>query len=338
MTELADLFAPLTFGVPIRVGAIDFLALVHERGSRAPAGEDQGRRVAADARQVRMGDQAAAEVPSDPLGEVSLLEDALAEGHTTVTEVGEQGIVNEVVVSHTGRRVLLLLDGEQIAGAKQNRIFNASFVVPPGTTARLPVSCVERGRWAHRSAGFQASGTTLEVTARSAKLHRMARTTVTTGRHYDAGQGEVWRDVDTYLASTRTASATSAYADAYATRAQQVERDLGQLAPLPGQVGVSVVHGRRLLSLDLFGSPELYARAAPKLLRGALAAILERPGATGSAEDTVTSALASLSRAPLERRPTPAGGESWLVSTGEYSFCAAVYQGRVFHAVAAGVA
>src|SRR5687768_1685391 len=73
----------------------------------------------------------------------SLLAEALGHGEAMVTEVG-QGQVNTVRVEHRGLAPLLLLDGEEVIGAKQNRVFNASFLVAPGSTVEVPVSCVEK--------------------------------------------------------------------------------------------------------------------------------------------------------------------------------------------------
>src|SRR5690348_9894882 len=65
--------------------------------------------------------------------DADLLEEALGRGDTTVTEVDPAGRVNVVRVTHRGDRLLLLVDGEQVVGAKQNRVFNASFLIPPGS-------------------------------------------------------------------------------------------------------------------------------------------------------------------------------------------------------------
>jgi hypothetical protein len=50
-----------------------------------------------------------------------------------------------------------LLDGEELTGAKQNRIVNASFLIAGQTEVVISVSCVEQGQWNYRSKSF-ASG------------------------------------------------------------------------------------------------------------------------------------------------------------------------------------
>ena len=53
-----------------------------------------------------------------------LLDDALAQGSARVTEVSESGSVPELKFVNEGERPVLLLDGEELVGAKQNRILN----------------------------------------------------------------------------------------------------------------------------------------------------------------------------------------------------------------------
>ncbi len=69
--------------------------------------------------------------------DAELLEEALRAGRTTVSEVGSTGEVGWVRVCHRGTLPLLLLDGEQIVGAMQNRILNASFLVEPGQDVQV---------------------------------------------------------------------------------------------------------------------------------------------------------------------------------------------------------
>ena len=49
---------------------------------------------------------------------------------------------------------VLLYDGEELLGAKQNRILNVTVLVPAASEKTVPVSCVEEGRWHARSAAF----------------------------------------------------------------------------------------------------------------------------------------------------------------------------------------
>ncbi len=63
-----------------------------------------------------------------------------------VTEVSEAGSVPFLKVANGADRPLLLLDGEELIGAKQNRILNTTVLVAAHTEVTIPVSCVEQGR------------------------------------------------------------------------------------------------------------------------------------------------------------------------------------------------
>jgi hypothetical protein len=266
--------------------------------------------------------------------EADMLEESIASGLTSVAEVNEAGVVGRVRVTHLGARSLLLLDGEQILGAKQNRIVNASFLVGPGRTVDVPVSCVERGRWASRSRAFAASGTTLTGLARAQKATRVT-TSLGLGRGYDADQRAVWRDVDGYLERTQTRSTTAAYHDAYAGRAAEVERVVEGIAPCAGQVGLAAVHAGKLVSVDLFGSSALYAKAWRKVVRGLVAEVYESAAANGhaAARGVVEHALQALERVPTARQEAPGGGETVFGEAGGWVLSAIVSAGRVYHAL-----
>jgi len=78
-----------------------------------------------------------------------------------VTEASGGASVPTLEVSNAGDRPLLLLDGEELIGAKQNRVLNTTVLVDAHSTVTIPVSCVEAGRWAFRTARFAAGGTSL---------------------------------------------------------------------------------------------------------------------------------------------------------------------------------
>src|SRR5689334_7407026 len=64
-----------------------------------------------------------------------------------VTEIDEHGSVPELLAHNPLATHVLLFDGEELVGAKQDRIVNVNVLVAPHSDTRLPVSCVEAGRW-----------------------------------------------------------------------------------------------------------------------------------------------------------------------------------------------
>ncbi len=74
-----------------------------------------------------------------------------------MTEVSDAGSVPYLQAVNMGPWPVLIFDGEELVGAKQNRIVNTTILVGVGK-AVLPVSC-ENGRWSRRR-GFLPPGPT----------------------------------------------------------------------------------------------------------------------------------------------------------------------------------
>ena len=77
--------------------------------------------------------------------EYRVLDEARARGWVEITEASESGHVPELKVVNRGETGVLLLDGEELLGAKQNRVLNLTILVPPHHSSAIPVSCVESG-------------------------------------------------------------------------------------------------------------------------------------------------------------------------------------------------
>jgi hypothetical protein len=281
-----------------------------------------------------------------PTVDADLLEEGVRAGVTTVSEINEAGSVQSILVEHRGKFPLLIIDGEQVVGAKQNRVFNASFLVPPGASVVVPVSCVERGRWEyqarphahpgdrHSISEFAPSEVTVTGDLRSRKLARVARSAMTS-RRYDADQREVWRDVDEYLAKTKIWSPTSSFHDGFTARADEVDAAMESLHPQQDQAGIAAVAGTRLISLDMFGSPRLYRRAWKKVVRGVLADVYTTSGRREDAKTIVEAAIRASRRLQLHKLRAPGTGETLHGAADGLAVGAIALDGLVYHAVVA---
>src|SRR5437764_1494409 len=78
----------------------------------------------------------------DRIPDYITLDEAIANGRAQVTEVSDAGQVSELKIAVTGSVPVLLLDGEELLGAKQNRVVNLTILAPPARTTVIPVSCV----------------------------------------------------------------------------------------------------------------------------------------------------------------------------------------------------
>jgi hypothetical protein len=159
------------------------------------------------------------------------LDDALAQGWTMVTEVSEQGRVPELRVVNRGDRPTLILDGEELVGAKQNRIVNLSILIPSKSEVTIPVSCVEAGRWSGRSRSFSSAPRTQYASGRAKRMRRVTESMlVGAGRMSD--QAEVWADIADKAVRLNASSPTSAMEALYEGHAVSVDRFVRACRPV----------------------------------------------------------------------------------------------------------
>src|SRR5207249_9831118 len=102
------------------------------------------------------------------------LTEALAQRLATVTEVSQGGQVPNVKVSNASDLHLLLVDGEELIGARQNRTLNTSILLTGKSETIVPVSCTEAGRWGYNSAAFADAGYVSPHNLRRAKSSSVA--------------------------------------------------------------------------------------------------------------------------------------------------------------------
>src|SRR5689334_5862610 len=69
-----------------------------------------------------------------------LSDEALEAGAVTVEEVSESGSVPNLLVDNKGDSAVLFLEGEELRGAKQNRVLNTSILIAPRSKTTIPVS------------------------------------------------------------------------------------------------------------------------------------------------------------------------------------------------------
>ena len=119
------------------------------------------------------------------------LEEALQFGLVRVTEVSEQGSVPNLCLVNEAEMPVLLLDGEELVGAKQNRIVNLTIMVAAKSETVIPVSCVEAGRWSRQSDEFSAAGRAHFSRGRAEKTAHINASMGADGTRY-SNQSAVW--------------------------------------------------------------------------------------------------------------------------------------------------
>ncbi len=214
---------------------------------------------------------------------------AITTGEASRLEVDEldEPSVQELRVRNPGDKPVLVVEGEHFLGNKQNRSVNVTVLVPSLGDLKIPVSCLEQGRWgrpqaSRRDEAFTAAG------VRAEKNEGVSRSMRRSGSR-EGDQDAVWGEVDAMLSRESVQSPTAAAADVKRASHRRkpsrdaAVRDLVDRGPLPGQCGIVVVHGSWVISMDLFGAPHLLAAHWGALIRSHL---LESPDAKGNPSAT----------------------------------------------------
>src|SRR5882672_8362891 len=218
-----------------------------------------------------------------------------------IEEVSQAGQVPTLAVTNAADRPVLLLDGEELVGAKQNRVLNTTVLIAKGARLDIPVSCVEQGRWAYKSATFAAGDATLYASARAKKAARVTMS-LRAGRRHTSDQGEVWADMSFMAAAHDVKSDTGAMRDFYERYQQDVAAARAALAAQPGQCGALVYLGGRWIGLELFPSPGLFTRAWSRLCAGYAADAVGAVDSEGAPPDPRV-ILGRLRRLEVEEAP-----------------------------------
>lgn len=239
-----------------------------------------------------------------PRAQYLTLDEALGRGFGA-REVSADGAVSELLVANPLDTDVLLYDGEELAGAKQDRILNVSLLVAAGSELRVPVSCVERGRWHSTGRRFRAAPHAAAPELRRRKSRGLAADPQARG----TVQAEVWAAVDAQHARLETASPTAAQAASYEQRGADLAK-LGEAFPLePGQAGAVVAIGPDELCLDYVSRPEAFARLYGKLLRGYLLDAIGRPLEDEPGRVRIEVFLDAIDSAHVTARPSEGLGE-----------------------------
>lgn len=221
-----------------------------------------------------------------------------------VEEIDDAGAVPELVVRNPTDQDVLLYDGEELLGAKQNRILNVSVLVAAGAKTLIPVSCVEEGRWQRRSAAFASAPHASHPELRRRKLEQLAATPLARG----TAQGVVWDAVREKAARLDADSPTGAQADVFSSRADELRELEGAFAAAPGQCGAVMALGDTLC-LDYVSRPDAFVALWPKLRAGYLLDAIERLDHKAAKPEALGSFVGAVAVGATLRQPSAGRGE-----------------------------
>ncbi|MFZ4756220.1 MAG: ARPP-1 family domain-containing protein [Miltoncostaeaceae bacterium] len=251
---------------------------------------------------------------SEPLAEYITLAEGIALG-LSVTEVDEHGEVGELLVANPTAHRVLMYDGEELEGAKQNRILNVSVLVEASSTLAVPVSCVEAGRWGYDGDGdhqrvFSAISRTSSPRVRRAKEEHLRSAPLARG----VAQSAVWSAVDDTLTERGSLSPTAAYSDAVRHVQPDLDDLVGQFPLRPGQCGVLLGYAGAVVCMDAVSRAEVYEGLHQALLAGYVMDALSFVDGKGIGKSEADDFLAAVSAAEATRRPSAGLGDDLRLS------------------------
>lgn len=267
------------------------------------------------------------------------LDEALEQHLARVTELTESGVVPELRFDNLSGQRILLLDGEELVGAKQNRVLNITILVAGHAQIVIPVSCVERGRWHHLSREFHSAKRAMYARARAAKMAQVSRSLRSHGSRR-SDQSAVWADIEAKSERMGSHSATEAMAAMYEQECSSLEDYAQAFRPKERQVGAVFAINGQILGAELFDSAAVFDKLLQKLVGSYAMDAIEEPQQTTEAlaEQAVRDFLSRIQASSMQSFPAVGEGQDLRLQGRGISGGALLADGRVVHLSAFSVA
>ncbi len=248
-----------------------------------------------------------------------LFDDALLAEKVVVEEVSEGGSVPELRLTNFANRVVLVVDGTELVGAKQNRIVNASFLIPPESVTKIPVSCVEQGRWRYQGKEFRSSRHFSPHSIRKDNVE-FHKATLKEKRGYVSDQRKVWASVADMSHKMEVPTMTGAMNDILEQKKASID-DYGKGIALEGpETGAAFFVNGIFKGIDLFDRDATFGKMFPKMLSGVAVEAMMAKGERLStrraktdeeAMEYVKRILAEVGKSLFEKYEPVGLGEDW---------------------------
>jgi len=185
------------------------------------------------------------------------LEEALNQAFAEVTEVSQGGSVPDLKLVNKSPNKMVVVDGEELFRAKQNRIVNATFLIAGLTEITIPVSCVEQGRWAYRSHTF-ASGKKVMSAGLRLKNQREVAMNLKEVIGYRSDQGMIWDELALKAERMKAHCPTRAMADLFEGQKDRLGGYLKAFRLVDCQVGAAFEVNGEVVGLGFFGHQQRF--------------------------------------------------------------------------------
>lgn len=263
------------------------------------------------------------------------LDEAIATDRFRIGEVSAIGSVPELKALNGLDQPVLLLDGEELVGAKQNRVLNLTIMVPAHAEITIPVSCVEAGRWQQQSDRFMAADRTQFARGRAKKLAQVSSSLRHSGGR-SSDQTDIWNEIAAKSERMAVASPTAAMSALYDHSRARLDDFVGAMPHNERQVGAMFCIGGDIVGIDAFDCATTFAKAAPKLIRSYAIDAMESPIPVVSKDlgvEAVRSFLVSITAAEATRFKALGLGDDVPLKGPHLAGAALEISGQVVHLV-----
>jgi hypothetical protein len=265
--------------------------------------------------------------------EYLLLDEALPEGLIEVVEVDKGGSVPDLKVINKSPKMVLILDGEELVGAKQNRIVNTTILIQGNTTIVIPVSCVEQGRWFYDSPRFSSQERVMSPSLRAMKSEQVHSSIKSSGE-YRSNQGAIWNEIANKASRRGAASPSMAMSHIYEKDMPSIQKYMKHFKLIDCQMGEFFMINGKVVGMECFGKAESFSKIFKKLVESyALDAIdwFDSEKEEKTVKSEVTKFIETSRAAEVESHPAVGMGVDLRMNSKNITGFALSYDDRILH-------
>jgi len=277
--------------------------------------------------------------PAKKLHYLSLTE-ALKSKQIEITELDSGARVSDVSIFNHSKLPVLILDGEMLIGAKQNRVANASYLIPPEQKLIIKVSCMEHGRWQSGRNQFRESGSIMLPEIRASK-NRGVHKNLKRRRSFQSDQQEIWDDIKEKITLYDVSSVSDDLSDFSKHFNHDKDEYMSHFRLENGQKAILVLINQGFVGFDYISNDTVFADLYPALIESyVLQAISEikvesekisRIKCNGFQDAVEKLIVPMLEKSTINNFPSIGMGDDCRIEYDGFNGSALIYEREVIH-------
>ena len=193
------------------------------------------------------------------------LDEGLSKNLIEVVEVDQHGSVPELRIINKSEKMILILDGEELVGAKQNRIINTTILIPAHETVKIPVSCVEAGRWSYDTQFFRSENRLAPSTLRAMKAQQVHFSMKESG-NFRSDQCAIWDEISAKASRRNAESGSMAMAEIYKKERPVIDDYIKNFEISGFQIGAVFQINGNVAGIESFGKSDTFKKTFKKIV------------------------------------------------------------------------